>query len=195
MSRTLGIIAIAVALGITGTAAHAQGFGIKGGLSYGDVSNRGVLPGDLEGRTGFAVGLAAGSNWGLIGIGVEGLYAQRGVRKTASSDSREIDYLDVPGYLRVAIPTPGVSPFAYAGPQISFELRCHAGSTDCPDTDRAHTTYAAVIGAGVRLGGRRSAFSVEGRYIYGLNDLKLTTVTTSESYKTRSFMILGGIAF
>jgi Outer membrane protein beta-barrel domain len=194
MTRTLAIIGLAAALGATSTTARAQGFGIKGGLSYGDVSNRGLLPGDLDTRTGFAVGLAAGSSWNLIGIGIEALYAQRGVKKSASADSREIDYLDVPAYLRVALPTPGISPFAYAGPQLSFELRCHAGGTDCPDTDRRHIDYAAVIGAGVRLGGR-SAFSLEGRYLYGLSDLKLTTVTTSESYRHRSFLILGGVSF
>jgi hypothetical protein len=194
MRRAYAIIAAALLVGAIPTAAPAQGFGIKGGLSYGDVSNRGLLPGDLAARTGFAVGLAVGSSWSLIGVGVEGLYAQRGVKNTASSDSREIDYLDVPAYLRIAVPTPGVSPFAYAGPQFSFELRCHAGSADCPDTDRAHTSYAGVIGAGVRLGGR-SALSFEGRYIYGLSDLKLGTVTSAESYKTRSFLILGGISF
>jgi hypothetical protein len=192
--RTLAVIALAAGLGATSATAHAQGFGIKGGLSYGNVSNRGVLPGDLDARTGFAVGLAAGTSWNLIGIGVEALFAQRGVKKGTAVESRELDFLDVPAYLRIALPTPGISPFAYAGPQLSFELRCHAGSTNCPDTDREHTTYAAVIGAGVRLGGR-SAFSVEGRYIYGLKDLKLTTVTASESYRDRSFLILGGIGF
>jgi hypothetical protein len=194
MRRAYTLIAAALLVGAIPAPAPAQGIGIKGGLSYGDVSNRGLLPGELDARTGFAVGLAAGSKWGLIGLGVEGLYAQRGVKRTANSDSRELDYLDVPAYLRVAVPAPGVSPFAYAGPQFSFELRCHAGSINCPDTDRAHTSYAGVIGAGVRLGGR-SALSLEGRYIYGLSDLKLSTVTSSESYKTRSFLILGGISF
>jgi hypothetical protein len=51
-----------------------------------------------------------------------------------------------------------------------------------------------VIGGGVRLGAA-SAFTLEGRYIYGLTDLKLSTVTSSESYKTRSFAILAGWAF
>src|SRR5690242_11182243 len=58
--------------------AAQSGFGIKGGASFGDVSNKGVLPGDLGGRTGFAVGLSLASRGGLVGLGVEGLYAQRG---------------------------------------------------------------------------------------------------------------------
>jgi hypothetical protein len=35
-------------------------------------------------------------------------------------------------------------------------------------------------------------FTFEGRYVYGLTDLKLNTVTSSSSYKTRSFLLLVG---
>jgi hypothetical protein len=175
-------------------ALQAQGLGIKGGLSFGNVSNRGVLPGNLDTRTGFAIGLALTPGTSLLGLGVEGMYAQRGVEGAAASDTRKLDYADVPVYLRVALPFPGLAPFAYAGPQVSFELRCRTGDGACPASDRPKTTYAAVIGGGIRLGGR-SAFSVEGRYVYGLTDLKLSTVTSSTSYKTRSFLILAGYSF
>lgn len=184
-------ITAAVLLATAPGVAFAQGgLALKGGFSYGNVSNRGVLPGALHERSGFAVGLALGSSASLLGFGVEGLYAQRGVASSTSTDSRKLDYIDVPAYLRVTLPTPGIAPFAYAGPQLSFELHC---SDACP-SGRPKTTTAAVIGGGVRLGGG-SALSVEGRYIYGLTDLKLNTVTSSQSYKTRSFLILAGIAF
>ena len=52
----------------------------------------------------------------------------------------------------------------------------------------------AIIGAGIRLGDQ-SRFSVEGRYMYGLSDLDYSTVTSSNSYRQRNFMILGGIGF
>src|SRR5690242_4243615 len=47
------------------------GFELKGGVSWGNVSNRGVLPGQLEGRNGFAlgVGMFGGSP---VGFGIEG---------------------------------------------------------------------------------------------------------------------------
>ena len=115
-------------------------------------------------------------------------------RSLATITSRKLDYVDVPAYLRVMIPTPGVTPYAYAGPQFSFETRCRAGSSACPATDRPKTTYAAVIGGGVRFRGRRS-LSLEGRYLYGLTDLELGAVTSAESYKTRSFLILAGLGF
>ncbi|PYP08308.1 MAG: hypothetical protein DMD59_12605 [Gemmatimonadetes bacterium] len=195
MTRTFACL-LATALGVT-TVAPAQGGGgvaLKGGFSYGNVSNRGVLPGNLQERTGFAVGLSFGTGRNMLGFGVEALYAQRGVTNSGTTDERRLDYVDVPVFLRALFPTPGIAPYAYAGPQVSFELRCRAGGAACPDTDRPSTSYAAVIGGGARLGAT-SAITIEGRYIYGLSDLKLSTVTSSESYKTRSFLILAGWAF
>ncbi|HEY5219273.1 MAG TPA: porin family protein [Gemmatimonadaceae bacterium] len=193
MKRTLVSAAIVAAFALgSAPAARGQGgaWGIKGGLSYGNVSNSGVLPGDLHSRTGYAIGL--GYQGGApLGIGLEALYAQRGL-DGSGSNGRALNYIDVPLTLRYTVPTPGISPFVFAGPQASFEVQCRAGDADCPDTDRPKTTYAGVIGAGVRLTG---GLSLEGRYVYGLTDLKLNTVTTSQSYKTRSFMALLGIGF
>ena len=186
--------------GIAGTlAAHqhlaAQAIGIKAGLSFGNISNKGVLPDNLKTRTGLAGGLYVGSG-GLIGFGLEGLYAQRGLAENQGSSSQQVrlDYVDVPVYLKVMLPTPGIQPFAYAGPQVSYEVRCRTASgADCAaDSDRKKWDYAGIIGAGVRIGGRLG-FSVEGRYVYGLKDLKLSTITSEDSYQTRSFMILVGV--
>lgn len=190
MKHFIGVVAAAT-LALAPPAA-AQGLGVKGGFSYGNVSNRGLLPGQLRERTGFALGAALGNSSSLLSLGVEGLYAQRGVQSDNAPDARKLDYIDLPVYLRVTLPAPGLAPFAYAGPQFSFEVKCRAGSSPCPDTNRPPVTYAAVIGGGVRFGGLGS-LSIEGRYIYGLNDLKLSTVTSNESYQTRSFMILLGL--
>lgn len=173
--------------------AQGGGFGIKGGLSYGNVSNSGALPGSVTQRSGIALGVSALSG-GAVGFGIEALYAQRGITSSVASASARLDYLDIPVYLRLALPTPGIAPFIYAGPQASFELKCGTQSGNCPDSGRPKAAYAGVIGAGVRL----DAFmglSLEGRYVYGLTDLNLNTVSTSESYQTRSFMLLAGISF
>jgi len=194
MTRTLACV-IAVALGATAVATAQSNIAVKGGFSYGNVSNRGILPGNLDARTGFALGLSFGAGRNMLGIGFEGLYAQRGVSSSSSPpDERRLDYIDVPVFVRALFPSPGIAPYAYAGPQVSFELRCRAGNTACPDSGRPSTSFAGVIGGGARLGAR-SAFTIEGRYVYGLTDLKLSTVTSSESYKTRSFLILAGWAF
>lgn len=190
------VFSMVTALVVLGSPAAAQAgieVAIKGGVSFGDVSNKGLLPGSLETRTGGAAGAGIVTK-GLVGIGVEGLIAQRGVKSATATAERKLDYVDVPAYLRVALPTTGFKPFAYAGPQVSFELRCRAGNADCADDGRSKTTYAGVIGAGVRVGGI-TGFLIEARYVYGLNDLKLSTVTSEASYKTRSFLILAGLTF
>ena len=174
----------------------AQGrFGLKAGPSFGNISNRGLLPGNLEHRTGFAGGLYLGSG-GLLGFGLEGMYAQRGVESSnvlATAETR-LDYIDVPAYLKVSIPVPGVRPFVYAGPQGSYEVKCRtaqgAACADYSTSERKRWTWAGIIGAGLHIGG---IFGIEGRYIYGLTDLKPSTVTSSSSYKHRTFMILGSI--
>lgn len=189
--------------GIAGTlAAHqhlaAQAIGIKAGLSFGNISNKGVLPDNLKTRTGLAGGLYVGSG-GLIGFGLEGLYAQRGLAENQGSSSQQVrlDYVDVPVYLKVMLPTPGIQPFAYAGPQVSYEVRCRTASgANCATggtTERKKWDYAGIIGGGVRFGGSSVGFGIEGRYVYGVADLKLSTVTSSESYQTRSFLILASI--
>jgi len=179
---------------LTSSVASAQSgveVAVKAGASFGNISNKGLLPGNLENRTGFAAGVGFATR-GVVGLAVEGLFAQRGVESTTDIDERKLDYVDVPVYLRVMLPTSSVRPFAYAGPQVSFELRCRSGPVDCADGTRKKTSYAAVIGGGVRFGGWRG-FLVEGRYVYGLDDLKLGTVTSEDSYQTRSFLLLVGL--
>jgi hypothetical protein len=192
MKSTIAIVTVMLASAMPQVTQAQSGLGIKGGFSYGNVSNRGVLPGNLDTRSGFAVGVAFGSG-GLLGLGVEGLYAQRGVTSSTSGASRRLDYIDVPGYVRAMFPLPGLAPFAYAGPQVSIELHCNAGGGSCP-SGRPKLTTSAVIGGGIHFGSNR-ALSLEGRYVYGLTDLKLSTVTSSASYKTRSFLILAGLSF
>ena len=173
--------------------AGAQGLGIKGGLSYGSTPNtNGALPGTLSSHSGFAIGVSV-EGGSIIGLGIEGLYAQRGYSSTVAGSSRELAYLDVPAYVKLTLPLPALAPFAYAGPQLSYELKCESGGVTCP-SGRTKLTYAGVIGAGVRLG-VLGGISLEGRYVYGLNDLKMDTVSNTDSYKTRSFMLLAGFGF
>jgi len=192
MTRTRIALAALCALP-TFASAQGGGLGLKGGLSYGNVSNSGALPGSVTQRSGFALGVSAVSG-GALGLGIEMLYAQRGVTSAAAADSRRLDYLDIPVYVRVALPLVAVTPFAYAGPQASFELKCGTQSGNCPDSGRPKAAYAGVIGGGVTLGALHG-LSLEGRYIYGLTDLKLNTVSTTKSYQTRSFLLLAGIGF
>ena len=192
MKRSLALLA-ALPLCMIAAKANAQGIGIKGGAVFNNVKDNGALPGSLERRTGFTAGLTFSTLKGPVGIGLEALYAQRGVNAPNATDARRLDYIDVPAYLRVMIPTGSVNPYLLAGPQVSFELNCRAGSGSCP-SGRSKTTYAGVIGAGIFFG-NHGGLSLEGRYMYGLSDLHLSTVTSSSSYKNRSFLILAGLQF
>jgi len=195
--RVMVATAALVSSGAIGPAAAQTEYGIKGGVSFGNISNKGLLPGSLKTRTGLAGGFYLGARSSIVGVGIEALYAQRGARSDQSISIAEtkLDYVDVPAYLKILIPTPGIRPFAFAGPQVSFEVRCHrADDADCvDDPDRKKTNYAGVIGGGVRLGGGHVAVNLEARYVYGLTDLKLSTITSSESYKHRTFMLLVAI--
>ena len=197
MRKRSFVVAVALVIGMQGAGWAQPAIGIKAGASFGDISNKGILPGNLDKRTGLAGGVYLGFG-GLLGFGVEGLYAQRGAESDdalATADSR-LDYLDIPVYLKVKLPTPGIKPFIYAGPQVSYEVKCRTGAGgDCGNystSDRKRWDYAGVIGAGVRIGAG-IGFGIEGRYVYGLTDLKLSTVTSGSSYKNRSFLILGSI--
>jgi opacity protein-like surface antigen len=191
MNRSRLLLAIA-ALGVMPLVAGAQ-LSIKGGLSYGTIpNNNGALPGKLSAHSGVAFGLGLASS-GVIGFGIEGLYAQRGFTSSVAGNSQKLQYIDVPVYLRFSLPTPAISPFAYVGPQLSYELKCDAGGIDCP-SGRDKMTYAGVVGAGLKFAALHG-ISVEGRYIYGLSDLKYGTVSNTGNYKTRSFLLLAGIGF
>jgi hypothetical protein len=193
--RTL-IISAGVALAFHGTLAAQAEYGLKAGASFGNIKNQGVFPGDLKTRIGAAGGLFLGYRAKVIGVGIEAMYAQRGARSDQSINDQwtHLDYVDIPAYLKVTLPTPGIRPFGYAGPQVSFEAKCRTANNTapCPAAGRKKTDFAGIIGAGVRLGGS-AGLSLEARYVYGLTDLKLSTVTSSESYKNRTFMILVGL--
>jgi outer membrane protein with beta-barrel domain len=197
MRKRAWIAGAVVLFGVQGSLRAQPEIGIRGGASFGNISNKGLLPGSLKNRTGLAGGLYLGSG-GAIGIGVEGLYAQRGAEseETVATAETRLDYFDVPGYVKIKIPTPGIKPFVYAGPQVSYEVKCRtAAGGDCGDygtTGRSRWDYAGIIGAGIRFGGA-VGFGIEGRYVYGLKDLKPSTVTSGSSYKNRSFLLLGSI--
>lgn len=194
MKRVMAVIGFLLMAGTSSTArAQGGGLGIKGGLSFGNISNGGAFPGTVAQRSGFAVGLSANTG-GVLGLGIEGLYAQRGFNNSVATDARHLDYIDVPVYVRLAAPMGTFAPFVYAGPQGSYELKCVTDNGNCPDVGRPKVTYAGVIGVGVAFG-MLHGLSVEGRYIYGLSDLKLDTITNSNSYRTRSLLVLVGLGF
>lgn len=181
----------AAAVAALPAAAQAQGLGIKGGISYNNVTSSGALPGDEGEQTGFTGGIGFVTG-GFLGVGVEALYAQRNA--ASSTATGKLTFVDIPAYLRVRIPTPMLAPYVYAGPQWSREIGCTVNGADCAeDAERTKTSTSAVIGGGLQLG--KHGLSVEGRYVYGLSDLNFGTVSNTENYKSRTFVLLLGLGF
>jgi hypothetical protein len=192
MKRSFLVIAFASLYSIPALAG-AQGLGVIGGLTYGSVPNTNTSGvGTVKANNGFAIGLAAETG-GVIGFGINGLYAQRGFTSSISGLSQKLSYIDVPVYLKLAIPNPSVTPFAFVGPQGSFELNCDGGGGACP-SGRAKLTYAGVVGAGLKFG-VLGGLSLQGRYVYSLTNLNYGTVSNTNNYQARSFMLLAGIGF
>lgn len=70
-------LVLSLALLLTPARAAAQGgLGLKGGFTYGSVSNSGVLPGAIGRHTGFTLGITAGTRGDWIGIGADVLYSR-----------------------------------------------------------------------------------------------------------------------
>jgi hypothetical protein len=192
MKRSLLVVAVASLCSLP-VAANAQGVGILGGWAYGSAPNTNASgAGTLHSNNGFAVGLSAQTG-GMFGFGIDGLYAQRGFTSPNPGYSRQLSYIDVPVYFRVAIPNHVVVPFALIGPQVSIELNCDDNGGNCPSGD-AKTTYAGIFAAGLKFP-QLARLSVQARYLYGLTNLNYTTVNNQSNYHDRSFMLLLGLGF
>jgi len=190
MKRSILAVAAAALCAMPSTSS-AQGLGILVGPSYGTVPNSSSA--SLHANSGFAFGLSAQSG-GSLGFGINALYAQRGFTSTDPLvSSQKLSYIDVPVYLRFAIHTPVVVPFALAGPQVSFELNCDANGANCP-SGRPKQTFDGIGAIGVRFP-MLAGLSIQGRYIYSLTNLNYGVVGNQNSYNQRSFMLLAGIGF
>ena len=182
---------VALAAVVPATLAAQMAIGIKGGGSFATLSNSSP---DWKSRTGFVAGLAFNFGGGFFSLQPEALYVQEGAEfngtPASGSGAPHLSYLSVPLLFKVTLPTPALSPIAYAGPSVNFRLTCSFQGTDCKDMTRS-TDYGAVLGAGIRFGGA-SAFTLEGRYIWGLKDINDPGAGVDN--KTRTFVLLAGIS-
>ncbi len=193
MNMKQRLLAVAIVTASVASTASAQGFGLLGGWAYGSVpSTNATGAGAYTANNGFALGVSLESG-GVLGFGINGLYSQRGFTNSVAGFSQKLSYIDVPAYLKLQIVNPMFVPFAFAGPQVSFELNCDAGGANCP-SGRDKTTFDAVAGIGVKLP-MVANLSVQGRYIYALKDLNYGTVNNQSNYRQRSFALLVGIGF
>jgi hypothetical protein len=195
MRRTLMLVAgLGLCTGLK--AGHAQTiFGVKGGLVSSTLKLNGEGAAEAEPfmkrRSGISGGafLALGS--GLIGLQVEGLYVQKGVKAagefegTTFTGTLKVSYVEVPALLRLSFPAGNIKPYIYAGAGAAFEMKCEGEVTSNGETqtgeceeaeaqagsERRKLDVTALGGGGLQF--RLSSLSVlfEVRYARGIRNL------------------------
>lgn len=227
--RRLGSIALLVLLlCATAASAQSQstderrvGFGVLGGINITSLSSGGYVSDiDLvsvppDSGTNFSAGFYATFNLAphvYIEPGV--MYSGRGgkgtdfINSTPVSNELRVHYLAVPILGRVAfkpVSEANVTPYVLVGPEIDFKMGAGQTvdfgglgyNTESQNVSASFksTDYAIVFGGGVDF----KPVRVEARYIYGLSDVAVTTISPLTGArilpetKNRAFSVLMAI--
>ena len=177
--RTRDATACLIAL-LPGTAAAQVGFGVKGGMTFGDIPKIGDVSEELGTSTGVRIGYAAGGflNFGFGGgfsIQPEVLYTQKGVKVeaegggTSTTTRIKTDFIDIPVLARYTVGK-GVRAYFMAGPSFDFRAKAvistlFGGNEEDEDVSDEVESFelAFVFGGGVELG----PFLMEARWSEG----------------------------
>lgn len=181
----------------------SAGIGIKGGYALSKFTTAPVggifsnLPSPVGGIF-FSLGL------GPLAIQPEVLYVRMGGKIEILEDSLEerLEYIQVPVLLKLnVIPAGPLRPFIYAGGYGAYLLKANEVTSIDGATDKLDVTenyekydYGVIGGAGLTFKLPGISVSVEGRYNYGLKNIKALP-GEGESIKNRSMMVLVGLGF
>ena len=206
MTRSKWTVLAFLLLAIPLAGASAQNsLSIRAGANFASVG--GDEADDTEGIVGlnlggaFTVGL-----YDNVGLFLGANYSQKGAEdNTEGSTARiEVDYIEIPLLLKLAIPTGGsVSVHFFGGPSLAFEVGCSLEaeeggvevSIDCDGSELEGEVesfdFGATGGAGIDIdvGGGRS-LSLDAFYTFGFAD-----VTTTDDVQNRVFTVQAGLAF
>jgi hypothetical protein len=190
--RTL-VLALAVAVGVNGTAAaQGIGFGLKGGLVYPDFS---FDVGDYKykNKTGWEAGLWFGGNRdGIVGVQVELNYMEKKGEAASGLGDFTIKYIQVPILMRINTPARTKNSFQFygiVGP--SFDIKVGEKFNGLNLIKEFEGTDIAIVG-GVGIDVAR--IIVEGRYSYGFRQLN-KSLSDLTKLKSNSFALLFGVRF
>lgn len=156
---------------------------------------------ELDSRTGFMAGAHLAFPIAEIISVVPGVYyVQKGAADDAVDAAFELDYIEIPLLLSVAVlpPERPVGFNLFAGPQFSFRVGCSESeggqSFDCQDEeDIKSTDFGLIAGGGVTFGMGGLNLFVNG----GL-DLGLTSLDDSpedNDVHNSTYFVSGGVAF
>ena len=181
----MGMLLIAATVWPVAAQAKKVEFGIEAGLNFATWTGDDV-GGGASRRTGFFGGGVVTLNLSpsfALQSGV--IYSQEGTGVDAGggiTGAVKVDYVRIPVYLRAGTKLQGttpISPYLYAGPAVSFKVRCkieassgsQSAEADCDEpgigAEIKSTDFGVHVGAGVGIG----KFSVGARYQLGLTSL------------------------
>lgn len=178
-------------------------FGAQGGVAFasvgGDDANTSGLGFNPDGVTGFVGTVYLNYAFTPIVSFQPGIsFVQKGLEGTEAgvTASIDVDFIEVPLFLRFDVPTPGsVGVHFLGGPVIGFEAGCDISSgsvtVSCDeDEEITSTDFGLAAGAGLTFGIGRAALVIDGIYNLGLRSLDDSS--DDLSIKARAFMITAG---
>lgn len=186
MKNLTFLLTIIVALFLTlPSGAQTFNLGVIGGWNSADLTlkNEEGEKQEVNTRNLFGIGgvLGIGINQ-LVSVELQPMYLQKGGTFLQAAPSPDIDvkstYLEIPLFLRVAVFREGFQPYFLGGPSFGFlltsDLEFEAGGlkfqADFKDITQ-NFEFGLGFGAGIRFPVSSAAFFLEGRYIFGLNNL------------------------
>lgn len=185
MKKIIGVLMIAVCIGMAIPAQAQINFGVKGGLNLSKASLSDV-PGNFkkDNFTGFFIGPMAEFNIPIVGLGVDAslLFAQRGIKVSEAGDEITIKQngIDIPVNLKYNIGLGSlVGIYLAAGPDFYFDFEKKTG------IDKKKAEVGINVGAGVKL---LNHLQVGANYNIPLGDTA-DIKGTNGSYKTKTWQV------
>ena len=169
------------------------GIGVKAGPLFSSLDAKDD-PNVFKTRTGIIGGLFLGGNRpGIVGVGVDLLYARRGAKIEGTDLTVDMDYINVPVYARINAGSSNLSGgivYGIVGLDLNFLLKSELseGGEDLTD-DFQRADYGLALGIGAEI----TRFIVELRYTKGLGNLAKDD--DDPELKSQSFALMFGVRF
>ena len=176
LTVTLVIGALACLLAMPAPASAMQ-FGLKAGANSANFTGLDTQDSfaSLSSKLGFVGGVFLNFPMGnVFSLQLEGLYTMKGSDVTVTdvetfTGKLYANYIEIPLVLKFRIPTPGISPFVFAGASVGFKLseKLTVDGQDVPLEEAffKNNDYGAIFGGGLNIGGH---FHLDVRYSMGL---------------------------